>query len=147
MARDYDHLFKLLIIGDSGDLGAACLTQGRRKRSGIEWKRCSWCVAAQGGGKSIEKCGQEQFTVAFCRQHFLRQLHHHDRSGFQDPDRGDQRGEGEAADLGHSGAGALPHHHLHVLSGDPRGHCGLRRHQCRVLCQRQAVASRNQPEL
>uniref|UniRef100_A0A2K5TL11 Ras-related protein Rab-35 n=1 Tax=Macaca fascicularis TaxID=9541 RepID=A0A2K5TL11_MACFA len=71
MARDYDHLFKLLIIGDSGDLGTACLTQGRRKRSGIQWKRCSWCAASQGGGKSIEKCGQEQFTVAFCRQHFL----------------------------------------------------------------------------
>ncbi|XP_074258262.1 ras-related protein Rab-35 isoform X1 [Saimiri boliviensis] len=94
-----------------------------------------------------QRCGQEQFTVAFCRQHFLRQLHHHDWSGFQDPDRGDKRGEGEAADLGHGGAGALPHHHLHVLSGDPRGHCSLRCHQCRVLCQCQAVASRNQPEL
>ncbi|XP_030890494.1 uncharacterized protein LOC115942994 [Leptonychotes weddellii] len=59
-------------------------------------------------------CGQEQFTVTFCRQHFLRQLHHYDRSGFQDSDRGDQRGESEAADLGHGRAGALPHHHLHV---------------------------------
>nr|XP_054094944.1 ras-related protein Rab-35 isoform X1 [Callithrix jacchus] len=94
-----------------------------------------------------QRCGQKQFTVAICRQHFLRQLYHHNRSGFQDPDRGDQWGEGEAADLGHGGAGALPHHHLDVLSGDPRGHCSLRRHQCRVLCQRQAVASRNQPEL
>ncbi|XP_063081825.1 ras-related protein Rab-35 isoform X1 [Cavia porcellus] len=94
-----------------------------------------------------QRCGQEQFTVTICRQHFLRQLHHHDWSGFQDSDCGDQRGEGEAADLGHSWAGALPHHHLHVLPWDPWGYCGVRRYQCRVLCQRQAVASRNQPEL
>lgn len=47
-----------------------------------------------------------------------RQLHHHNRSGFQDPDCGDQRGEGEAADLGHCRAGALPHHHLYVSALD-----------------------------
>lgn len=30
MARDYDHLFKLLIIGDSGECGADnCLDGGR----------------------------------------------------------------------------------------------------------------------
>uniref|UniRef100_A0A8D2B5C8 Ras-related protein Rab-35 n=1 Tax=Sciurus vulgaris TaxID=55149 RepID=A0A8D2B5C8_SCIVU len=62
-----------------------------------------------------QRCGQEQLAVTIRRQHVLRQLHHHHRSGFQDSDSGDQRGEGEAADLGHSGAGALPHHHLHVV--------------------------------
>lgn len=48
-----------------------------------------------------------------------RQLYHHDRSGFQDSDRGDQRGEGEAADLGHGRTGALPHHHLYVSTWCP----------------------------
>uniref|UniRef100_G1T7Q3 RAB35, member RAS oncogene family n=1 Tax=Oryctolagus cuniculus TaxID=9986 RepID=G1T7Q3_RABIT len=66
---------------------------------------------------SARRCGQEQFTVAFCRQHFLRQLHHHDWSGLQDSYGGDQWRESEAADLGHGRPGALPHHHIHGAPG------------------------------
>lgn len=60
-------------------------------------------------GSPVQFRAQSDQGACVCRQ-----LHHHDRSGFQDSDGGDQWGESEAADLGHGRAGTLPHHHLHV---------------------------------
>uniref|UniRef100_A0A452GU18 Secreted protein n=1 Tax=Gopherus agassizii TaxID=38772 RepID=A0A452GU18_9SAUR len=76
-----------------------------------------------------------------------RQLHHHHRRRFQNPDRGDQRRAGQAADLGHGGTGAIPHHHLHVLPQHPRRHHRLRCDEPRILRQHQALAARDWAEL
>ena len=54
------------------------------------------------------------YILNVCVCVICRELHHHDRCGLQDPDGGDQWREGEATDLGHGRAGALPHNHLHV---------------------------------
>ena len=69
------------------------------------------------------------------------------RGGFQDSHNRAARGEGEAADLGHGGPGALPHHHQHLLPRHARRHRRLRRHQRRELRQRQEMATRDRPEL
>lgn len=45
-----------------------------------------------------------------------RQLHHHHRSGLQDPNGGNGRGARQAADLGHGGAGEIPNNHLDVTN-------------------------------
>lgn len=37
--------------------------------------------------------------------------------------------------------------HVQILQGNTWGHSGIRRHECRVLCQRQTMATWNQPEL
>ena len=45
------------------------------------------------------------------------------------------------ADLGHSGPGEIPHHHIIILQGSSRNHRRLRRHGPRIIQQCQAVAS------
>ena len=69
------------------------------------------------------------------------------RGGLQDSHNRAARGEGEAADLGHGGPGALPHHHQHLLPRHARRHRRLRRHQRRELRQCEALAARDRPEL
>lgn len=55
-----------------------------------------------------------------------RQLHHHHRRRLQNPDGGHRRGAGEAADLGHSGSGAVPNHHVDVRKQQTRRASGPR---------------------
>ena len=49
-------------------------------------------------------------------------------------------------DLGHSWPGEVPHHHLVLLQGSPRYHCGLRCDRPGVLQQCQTVAAGNTEE-
>lgn len=37
--------------------------------------------------------------------------------------------------------------YVQILQGNARGHSGIRRHECRILRQRQTMATWNQPEL
>lgn len=60
-------------------------------------------------------------------------LHHHHRHRLQDPHHRARRQARQAADLGHGGPGALPHHH-HCLLPWCHGHfVGLRRYRPAVI--------------
>lgn len=56
-------------------------------------------------------------------------LSSHHRGGVRDEDHGGPRAEGEAADMGHGGSGAVQGRHQVLLQGGRRGPHGLRHHQ------------------
>lgn len=53
----------------------------------------------------------------------------HDRGGVRHTDNRGERAEGEAADLGHGGSGAIPRSHAQLLQRSRRRSHGVRHHQ------------------
>lgn len=70
------------------------------------------------------RCGQVMLSTALQWRLLYPIIHHYYRYRLQDSHNRTRRKEGEAADLGHSRARALPHHHDGILSrcyGYPSG--------------------------
>eukprot|EP00166_Cyanidium_caldarium_P002632 ctg_256.g148 len=85
-------------------------------------------------------CRQELSAAAVRRGLLLQLVHVDHRGGLQDqvhPAR--RRQGGEAANMGHGGAGAVSDHHLVVLPGRARHHHRVRRDRRRELPERQHV--------
>jgi hypothetical protein len=96
----YDHLLKLIIIGDSS-VGKTCLL--------LRFAEDSFPVS------HMPTIGKYPLSLNYLLRH-----------RFQNQENQCRRQESEVAGLGHSWTGALPHNHSDLLQGRDRYHTGIR---------------------
>lgn len=132
MNPEYDYLFKLLLIGDSG-VGKSCLQLAKRR-----WPMKNQLFLISSVFSNVffsfsELIFSSCFIPAIRRWHLLWILHLHDRCWFQNSNNRTRRKNYKITNLGHRRTGTIPNNHQLLLPRCSRYHCCVWCHRPRLF--------------